>query len=149
MLRPREQLLLPLQWGPAMADGSLDAAVQAVTGAWIADGVLAGQTLDKFGLLIRRFTRFAAGKYGEEEILGVVTDGDQSVDRVRAELRVDFLHPAPPLRNAWAAGRRRRSPFWWRPGRWGRECANCRAPDRASGEATVRARRRPRTGREV
>ncbi|MEM6110474.1 site-specific integrase [Mycobacterium sp. 050272] len=54
------QLLLPLQWGPAMADGSLAAAVEAVTGAWIADGMLAAQTLDKFGLLIRRFTRFAA-----------------------------------------------------------------------------------------
>ncbi|WP_240483257.1 site-specific integrase [Mycobacteroides sp. H092] len=60
MLRPGVQLLLPLQWGPAMADGSLAAAVQAVTGAWIADGVLAAQTLDKFGLLIRRFSRFAA-----------------------------------------------------------------------------------------
>ncbi|WP_233213494.1 integrase [Mycobacterium hubeiense] len=60
MLRPGTQLLLPLQWGPAMADGSLAAAVGAVTGAWIADGALAAQTLDKFGLLIRRFTRFAA-----------------------------------------------------------------------------------------
>lgn len=39
-----EQLLLPLGWGPAMADGSLSAAVAAVTGAWIADGVLATQT---------------------------------------------------------------------------------------------------------
>ena len=55
-----EQLLLPLGWGPAMADGSLSAAVAAVTGAWIADGVLATQTLDKFGLLARRFARFAA-----------------------------------------------------------------------------------------
>ncbi|MEM6107591.1 site-specific integrase [Mycobacterium sp. 050272] len=43
-----------------MADGSLAAAVQAVTSAWIADGVLAAQTLNKFGLLIRRFSRFAA-----------------------------------------------------------------------------------------
>lgn len=60
MMRPGEQLLLSLQWGPAMADGSLAEAVEAVTGAWIADGVLAAQTLDKFGLLIRRFTRFAA-----------------------------------------------------------------------------------------
>lgn len=60
MLRPPLQLLLPLQWGPAMADGRLAAAVQAVTGAWIADGVLAAQTLDKFGLSIRRFARFAA-----------------------------------------------------------------------------------------
>ncbi|WP_346411133.1 site-specific integrase [Mycolicibacterium cosmeticum] len=59
-MRPGVQLLLPLQWGPAMADGSLAAAVEAVTGAWIADGMLAAQTLDKFGLLIRRFTRFAA-----------------------------------------------------------------------------------------
>lgn len=46
--------------GPAMADDSLSAAVAAVTGAWIADGMLAAQTLDKFGLLIRRFARFAA-----------------------------------------------------------------------------------------
>lgn len=53
-------MLLPLPWGPAMADGSLTAAVAAVTGAWIADGVLAAQTLDKFGLLTRRFARFAA-----------------------------------------------------------------------------------------
>lgn len=55
-----EQLLLPLGWGPAMADGGLTAAVAAVTGAWIADGVLAPQTLDKFGLLTRRFACFAA-----------------------------------------------------------------------------------------
>ena len=60
MLTPGTQLLLPLQWGPAMADGSLSATVEAVTGAWIADGALAAQTLDKFGLLIRRFARFAA-----------------------------------------------------------------------------------------
>ncbi|PND54287.1 integrase [Mycobacterium sp. ENV421] len=43
-----------------MAEGSLTTAVQAVTGAWIADGILAAQTLDKFGLLNRRFTQFAA-----------------------------------------------------------------------------------------
>lgn len=43
-----------------MADGSLDTALQAVTGAWIADGALSAQTLDKFGLLARRFVRFAA-----------------------------------------------------------------------------------------
>ncbi|WP_084270551.1 site-specific integrase [Mycobacterium avium] len=43
-----------------MADGSLATAVDAVTGAWIADGVLAAQTLDKFELLTRRFARFAA-----------------------------------------------------------------------------------------
>ncbi len=55
-----EQLLLPLAWGPAMADGSLSAAVAAVTGGWVVDGVLATQTLDKFGLLTRRFARFAA-----------------------------------------------------------------------------------------
>ncbi len=55
-----EQLLLPLGWGPAMADGSLSTAVAAVTGAWITDGVLATQTLDKFGLLTRRFARYAA-----------------------------------------------------------------------------------------
>jgi integrase/recombinase XerC len=60
MLSPGVQLLLPLQWGPAMADGSLAAAVEAVTEAWIADGAMAAQTLDKFGLLVRRFTRFAA-----------------------------------------------------------------------------------------
>jgi integrase/recombinase XerC len=60
VLRAAEQLLLPLHWGHAMADGSLTAAVQAVTEAWIADGVLAAQTLDKFGLLTRRFARFSA-----------------------------------------------------------------------------------------
>lgn len=60
MLKSGTQLLLPLVWGPAMADGSLAAAADAVTGAWIVDGVLAAQTLDKFGLLIRRFARFAA-----------------------------------------------------------------------------------------
>lgn len=54
------QLLLPLGWGPAMTDDSLSAAVAVVTGAWIADGVLAAQTLDKFGLLTRRFARYAA-----------------------------------------------------------------------------------------
>jgi site-specific recombinase XerD len=59
MLRPGVQLLLPLQWRPAMADGSLAAAVESVTRAWTADGVLATQTLDKFGLLTRRFARFA------------------------------------------------------------------------------------------
>jgi len=53
-------MLLPLGWGPAMAEGSLSAAVAAVTGAWIADGALSVQTLDKFGLLARRFARFAA-----------------------------------------------------------------------------------------
>jgi site-specific recombinase XerD len=55
-----EQLLLPLQWGPAMAEGSLSSAVAAVNGAWIADSVFAAQTLEKFGLLIGRFVRFAA-----------------------------------------------------------------------------------------
>lgn len=51
---------MALSWGPAMAEGSLTDAVHAVTGAWVADGVLAAQTLDKFGLLTRRFARFAA-----------------------------------------------------------------------------------------
>ncbi|MEB3050371.1 site-specific integrase [Mycolicibacter sp. MYC123] len=60
MVSAGEQLTLPLRWGPAMADGSLDTAVQTVIGAWIDDGVLAAQTLDKFGLLLRRFARFAA-----------------------------------------------------------------------------------------
>lgn len=60
MVSAGEQLALPLRWGPAMADGSLDAAVNAVIGAWIDDHVLAAQTLDKFGLLLRRFARFAA-----------------------------------------------------------------------------------------
>lgn len=60
MVSAAEQLLLPLPWGPAMADGSLATAVEAVTGAWIADGMLAAQTLDKFGQLTRRFARFAA-----------------------------------------------------------------------------------------
>lgn len=55
-----EQLPLPLPWGPAMTESSLSSAVAAVTGAWTADGVLATQTLDKFGLLIGRFVQFAA-----------------------------------------------------------------------------------------
>lgn len=55
-----EQLLLPLPWGPAMAEGSLPAAVDTVTGTWATDGVLSAQTLDKFGLLARRFAGFAA-----------------------------------------------------------------------------------------
>lgn len=60
MVSAGEQLQLPLTWGPAMADGSLSTTVAAVAGTWIADGVLAAQTLDKFGLLTRRFARFAA-----------------------------------------------------------------------------------------
>lgn len=55
-----EQLLLPLLWGPAMAEGSLSSSAAAVTGAWTADGALAAQTLEKFGGLIGRFVRFAA-----------------------------------------------------------------------------------------
>jgi integrase/recombinase XerC len=43
-----------------MADDSVNSAVAAVNGAWVDDGVLAAQTLDKFGLLISRFARFAA-----------------------------------------------------------------------------------------
>lgn len=56
-----------------MADGSLNSAVAAVTGTWIADGLLAAQTLDKFGLLIRRFARFAAAH--DVTTLGAVDRG--------------------------------------------------------------------------
>lgn len=41
----------------------------------------AGQPVTEAYLVVHgRFTRFAAGKYGEEEIVGVVTDGDQMGD---------------------------------------------------------------------
>ncbi|MGW2744014.1 family 2B encapsulin nanocompartment shell protein [Streptomyces sp. NPDC001450] len=41
----------------------------------------AGQPVTEAYLVVHgRFTRFAAGKYGEEEIVGVVTDGDQLGD---------------------------------------------------------------------
>ncbi|AWW41177.1 MULTISPECIES: family 2B encapsulin nanocompartment shell protein [Streptomyces] len=41
----------------------------------------AGQPVTEAYLVVHgRFTRFATGKYGEEEILGVVTDGDQMGD---------------------------------------------------------------------
>ncbi|MBT2422394.1 cyclic nucleotide-binding domain-containing protein [Streptomyces sp. ISL-22] len=43
--------------------------------------VEAGQPVTEAYLVVHgRFTRFAEGKYGEEEILGVVTDGDQIGD---------------------------------------------------------------------
>ncbi|MHA7661987.1 site-specific integrase [Metapseudomonas otitidis] len=54
------QLTLPLPWGPAMAEGSLVTAVDTVVAAWTVDGTMSEQTLDKFALLARRFTRFAA-----------------------------------------------------------------------------------------
>ncbi len=54
------QLSLPLPWGPAMAEGSLVTAVDTVVAAWTVDGTMSDQTLDKFALLARRFTRFAA-----------------------------------------------------------------------------------------
>ncbi|MDD4866979.1 MAG: integrase [Mycobacterium sp.] len=54
-----EQLTLRLPWGPAMGEGSLNATVDAVIDAWTVGGALSRQTLDKFGLLARRFTRFA------------------------------------------------------------------------------------------
>ncbi|MFE2101056.1 cyclic nucleotide-binding domain-containing protein, partial [Streptomyces sp. NPDC059468] len=41
----------------------------------------AGQPVTEAYLVVHgRFTRFAAGKYGQEEIVGVVTDGDQMGD---------------------------------------------------------------------
>ena len=54
------QLVLALPWGPAMAEGSLVSAVDTVVAAWSVDGAMSDQTLDKFALLARRFTRFAA-----------------------------------------------------------------------------------------
>ncbi|QKW05095.1 cyclic nucleotide-binding domain-containing protein [Streptomyces sp. NA04227] len=41
----------------------------------------AGQPVTETYLVVHgRFTRFAVGKYGEEEVIGVVTDGDQTGD---------------------------------------------------------------------
>ncbi len=54
------QLTLALPWGPAMTEGSLVTAVDTVVAAWTVDGMMSEQTLDKFALLARRFTRFAA-----------------------------------------------------------------------------------------
>lgn len=54
------QLTLALPWAPAMAEGSLVTAVDTVVAAWTVDGAMSDQTLDKFALLARRFTRFAA-----------------------------------------------------------------------------------------
>ncbi|WP_031162589.1 family 2B encapsulin nanocompartment shell protein [Streptomyces durhamensis] len=59
-----------------------------VAGRFQAREVRAGQVLFEAGqpvteayLVVHgRFTRYAAGKYGEEEIVGVVTDGDQMGD---------------------------------------------------------------------
>ncbi|MFG3661552.1 family 2B encapsulin nanocompartment shell protein [Streptomyces sp. NPDC047706] len=43
--------------------------------------VEAGQPITEAYLVVHgRFTRFAVGKYGEEEVIGVVTDGDQMGD---------------------------------------------------------------------
>ncbi|CQD16737.1 hypothetical protein BN970_03577 [Mycolicibacterium conceptionense] len=57
------QLTLPLPWEPAMAEGSLPAAVDTVIAAWAVDGAMSEQTLDKFALLARRFARFAAAHH--------------------------------------------------------------------------------------
>lgn len=54
------QLTLQLPWEPAMTEGSLVTAVDTVVAAWSVDGAMSDQTLDKFALLARRFTRFAA-----------------------------------------------------------------------------------------
>lgn len=54
------QLTLALPWRPAMVEGSLITAVDTVVAAWTVDGAMSPQTLDKFALLARRFTRFAA-----------------------------------------------------------------------------------------
>ncbi|WP_308161519.1 tyrosine-type recombinase/integrase [Mycolicibacterium goodii] len=54
------QLTLRLPWEPAMAEGSLPAAVDTVVAAWAVDATMSEQTLDKFALLTRRFARFAA-----------------------------------------------------------------------------------------
>ncbi|MEU9479334.1 family 2B encapsulin nanocompartment shell protein [Streptomyces sp. NPDC048191] len=59
-----------------------------IAGRFQARDVRAGQVLFEAGqpvteayLVVHgRFTRYAAGKYGEEEIVGVVTDGDQMGD---------------------------------------------------------------------
>ncbi len=41
----------------------------------------AGQPATETYLVVHgRFVRYAAGKYGEEEVVGVVTDGDQMGD---------------------------------------------------------------------
>jgi hypothetical protein len=54
-----EQLALTLPWGSAMGEGSLTTTVESVIDAWTVGGALSAQTLDKFGLLARRFARFA------------------------------------------------------------------------------------------
>ncbi|MEU6578220.1 family 2B encapsulin nanocompartment shell protein [Streptomyces sp. NPDC046805] len=53
----------------------------------------AGQPVTEAYLVVHgRFTRFAAGKYGEEEVIGVVTDGDQMGDEAVGQS--DPLWPA-------------------------------------------------------
>lgn len=54
------QLELQLSWGPAMAENSVATSVDLVVSDWALDGAMSAQTLDKFTLLARRFTRFAA-----------------------------------------------------------------------------------------
>lgn len=62
--------------------------LKEIAGRFRVRDVRAGQILVQAGQPVReaylvvhgRFTRFTEGKYGEEEILGVVTDGDQIGD---------------------------------------------------------------------
>lgn len=67
------QLTLALPWGPAMTEGSLVTAVDTVVAAWTVDGMMSEQTLDKFALLARRFTRFAAA-YDVTTLAGADTE---------------------------------------------------------------------------
>ncbi|MEU0027282.1 family 2B encapsulin nanocompartment shell protein [Streptomyces sp. NPDC006335] len=55
--------------------------------------VEAGQPVTEAYLVVHgRFTRFAEGKYGEEEIVGVVTDGDQMGDEAIGRPDPLWLH---------------------------------------------------------
>lgn len=56
-----------------MAEGSLVTAVDTVVAAWSLDGAMSAQTLDKFALLTRRFTRFAHA-YDVTTLAGADTD---------------------------------------------------------------------------
>jgi integrase/recombinase XerC len=67
------QLTLMLPWTPAMTEGSLVTAVDTVVAAWTVDGAMSPQTLDKFALLARRFTRFATA-YNVTTLAGVDAD---------------------------------------------------------------------------
>ncbi|MBS9535917.1 site-specific integrase [Mycobacterium sp. M1] len=67
------QLTLALPWEPAMVEGSLITAVDTVVAAWTVDGAMSTQTLDKFALLARRFTRFAAA-YDVTTLAGADTE---------------------------------------------------------------------------